>query len=105
MKFFTRRFRRRAPAPTLPELFGKVVAESIVKAVAAEPDRQLSPIGFRWACAIALKKYWPDMDVRTAAYWLTDYVGVPIGTTGYVWTFSAAQDLAREYVEQFGEAA
>lgn len=105
MKLLSRLFRRRAPAAILPELFGRVVAESIVKAVTADPNKPLSPIGFRWACAIALKRHWPDLDTRTAAYWLTDYIGVPVGTHGYDWTYAAAQDLAREYVEQFGEAA
>lgn len=103
MKFLSRLFLRRAPAPSLPDLIGKVVAESIVKAVTAEPNKPLSPIGFRWACAIALKRYWPEMDVRTAADWLMDYICLPVGTAGYDWTYAAAQDLAREYIEQFGE--
>lgn len=100
-----RLFRRRAPMPSLPALIGHAVAASVVKAVTNDPDKPLSEIGFRWACAIALKQHWPDLDIRTASYWLTDYIGVPVGTPGYDWTYSAAQDLAREYVGQFGEAA
>lgn len=69
------------------------------------PPQALSAVGFRWAWVLALEKHWPEVSRQTAARWLTDYLPAPIGTPGYAWTASAAADLARLYVEEFGEAA
>ncbi len=85
----------------LPALVEDVISEKLAKT----PDAHLTREGFGWALSIALRKHWPELDGPTAARWLWDYLDVPYGTTGYTWTYAAAQDLAREYAEQFGESA
>lgn len=112
MRFLSKFFRReiedtvndtvcKVVSDKLPALVEDIIAEKLSR----EPDLPLSNAGFGWALSIALRKHWPDVDGKTAAAWLWDYIGVPFGTSGYAWTFSAAQDVAREYAEQFGEAA
>jgi hypothetical protein len=85
----------------LPKMIEQIVAEKLE----STPDAPLSHSGFGWALSIALRKHWPDIDGGTAAQWLWGYVGVRFGSKGYVWTYAAAQDLARQYVEDFGEPA
>lgn len=103
-----------ARAPSSPqednrvsEVFADAIAKAIVKSIdsAGRDNRELTEIGFDWALVIALKRYWPDVGNRTAIRWLREYIGVPFGTEGYDWTVSAANTVAREYVENFGEAA
>ena len=85
----------------LPALVEKIITESYER----EPDRPLTETGFSWALSIALRKHWPELDSKTAARWLRDYVGVPFGASGYRWTYAGAQELALQYVQEFGEAA
>lgn len=79
------------------------IALGLIKAVTVDPNRQLTDVGFKLACGIALKKHWPQVTIKDGSQWLLDYVEVPIGSEGYDWSFSAAKDIAREYVSEFGE--
>lgn len=69
------------------------------------PTGRLSREEFDAALVVALREYWPEVDASTAVYWLRDYLDVPHGAKGYAWTADAARNLARLYVEDFGEAA
>ncbi len=51
---------------------------------------------------LALQRYWPEIDAKTCADWLTDYAGAKYGTPGYCWTANVAKTLAREYVSECG---
>lgn len=83
---------------------GKAVADGVFTAVTKDPDRPLTEEGFRWACYIALLKYWPGVTPEDAGDWLIEYASEPFGSDGYDWTFAGAQNLAREYVLDFGES-
>lgn len=85
----------------LPGIIRGMLADKFAK----EPDRELSKIGFNWALALAIKKHWPDIPDYEAVRWLREYVGVPHGHPDYVWTARAADELAAEYVAEFGEPA
>lgn len=98
---------------TVSETIVKVLDDqlpSLVERVAFElcenkPDQDLTEVGFRWASYFALRKHWPDVDRVEAANSIAEYIGVKVGTSGYSWTYSAAQEVAKEYADQFGEAA
>lgn len=93
------------PRPqSLQETVVNVVVNRLAENFERKPNQDLTEIGFDWALAFALKRYWPDIDTSTAIRWLREYIGVPYGTVGYTWTAAAANDVAREYAEQFGEA-
>ena len=85
----------------LPALIEKIITEKYE----GDPNLPLTETGFSWALSIALRKHWPELDSKTAARWLRDYVGVPFGASGYRWTYAGAQELALQYVQEFGEAA
>jgi hypothetical protein len=68
------------------------------------PNEPLSPIGFTWAFVFELERWWKGVPRKEAAKWLREYMDVPIGTEGYIWTAAAAEELAREYASEFGEA-
>lgn len=109
------------PRVSLDGVISKTVRETIIKAIddrlpalleeimtdkfEREPNLELTNAGFGWALSIALRKHWPDIDRGTAARWLWEYVGVPHGRKGYEWTYAAAQEIAAQYVSDFGEAA
>jgi len=88
---------------SLADMVDDAVASAVVKSVTGDPDRQLSDVGFKWGCFIAMKQHWPDVTFQQAVDWLLEYIGVKIGTDGYDWSYAAAQCLAKEYVFQFGE--
>lgn len=105
----------------IEDAVGKIVAEEAPRIMKRElpriieshlrerfktmPDAALTPVGFHWAFYIALKKHWPSVPVKTASSWLVEYLDAPVGTAGYEWTPRAAEELARSYVDEFGEAA
>lgn len=113
--------RRPDPDQSLNAVISRVVSETIVKVVderlpslieeimtakfEREPNVNLTNAGFGWALSIALRKHWPNLDGKTAARWLWDYIDVPYGSKGYVWTYAAAREIAAQYVSDFGEAA
>lgn len=68
-------------------------------------EQQLTQTGFEIAFGMALARYWPGTTVGEARSWLWDYIGVPFGTAGFLWTTGAALDLARQYANEFGEGA
>jgi len=83
----------------LPDIIEKCISEKLE----GEPDLPLSHAGFGWALSIGLRKHWPDVDGKTAAQWMWEYLGVPHGRKGYTWTYAAACDLAAQYVSDFGD--
>lgn len=85
----------------LPDLVSKVITEKYE----ADPNQPLTELGFSWALSIALRKHWPQVDGKTAARWLWEYIDVPFGAKGYRWTYAGAQELALQYVQEFGEVA
>lgn len=85
----------------LPTLVEKIITEKHER----EPNLPLTEIGFSWALSIALRKHWPNLDGKTASRWLWDYIDVPFGAKGYRWSYAGAQELALQYVQEFGEAA
>jgi hypothetical protein len=80
-----------------------IVEASLQKLFEKGPDRELTTIGFHWAFALALRRYWPDVSNVEAARWLEDYLPDSIGSEGYQWTPAAASALATDYVNEFGE--
>lgn len=85
----------------LPPIVERMIGEILRK----DPNHRLSKVGFGWALSMALREHWPGLDNVTAAQTLWEYIDVPYGDPSFVWTFSGAQELAREYVEEFGEVA
>lgn len=85
----------------LPALVEKIITEKYEH----DPNLPLTETGFSWALSIALQKHWPEIDGKTAARWLWDYVDVPFGAKGYRWTYAGAQEIALQYVQEFGEEA
>lgn len=85
-------------------LLADAIADGIVRSIISKPKRQLSEHGWRLACVFALRQHWPDVDIQTAADWLTEYSGAKFGTPGYDWSYSAAETLAAAYVSEHGEA-
>lgn len=97
------RNRQKTAINKFQQKFGEAIADGIFKSVTEDPKRPLTEAGFRWACYIALSRYWPDTMPEEASRWLMEYCDVPFGSDGYDWTFVGAQNLAREYVIDFGE--
>ncbi|QQM29347.1 hypothetical protein JET14_13540 [Martelella lutilitoris] len=69
------------------------------------PNDHLTEGGWNLALIVAMQELWPDTPKSDAIAMLQDYVGAEYGDEGHEWTFSAARDLAREYVSEFGEVA
>lgn len=67
-----------------------------------EPNKPLSAVGFTWAFALEIQRWWPNVPHKTAAEWLREYLDVPFGSDGYIWTAAAAEELAREYISECG---
>jgi hypothetical protein len=88
---------------SIADMVDDAVASAVIKSVTCDPDRQLSDVGFKWACFIAMKRHWPDVTFQQAVDWLLEYIGVKVGTDGYDWSYSAAKRIAKEYAGQFGE--
>lgn len=84
---------------TLPGL----VEDALIKNFKANPNRQLQEGWFNLSLAYCLKQHWPDVDGTTAIRWLRDYIGARYGNPRYDWTYSAAESVAREYAQTFGE--
>lgn len=79
----------------LPILVPKAMKDCLEKT----PDAQLNALGFSWAMAIALKEHWPDLDLKEASRLMWDYLdGIKFGDPGYSWSYSAAKELAHQYV-------
>lgn len=93
----------------LPQILNReiprIIEECLNKRFSKEPNLPLTEVGFAWAFHLALKRRWPGIDAKTATHWLHEYLDMPIGTDGYDWTPAAAEDLAREFVSEFGEVA
>lgn len=83
----------------LPAIIEKIASEKFT----ANPDAPLTEAGFGWALGLSLREHWPDVSTGQAAKWLWEYVGVPYGAKGYLWTPAAAAEVARQYVDDFGE--
>lgn len=86
-----------------PERLEPIIVRIAAKRFAETPDAELTEAGFNLALGIALRKHWPHVSRHQATLWLLDYLGVPFGAAGYIWTPAAADDLARQYVTEFGE--
>lgn len=85
-----------------------IIERHMVKRFSEDRDLELTEIGFEWAMMLALRKRWPDLDRKTAAKWMREYVafsGMAFGDPDYEWTPRAADELAQHYVDEFGEAA
>lgn len=103
---FQRRIRQEVDSiivKVIDDLLPPRVEEVVAKRLEQMPTADLTSAGFGWALSIALRKHWPEIDGKTAARWLWDYVGVPFGTRGYGWTYADAREIASQYVAQFGE--
>ena len=100
-------FREEFPKMLDRELPG-IIEGHLNKRFIDNPDMPLSEAGFGWAMILSLRKLWPDLDRKTASKWMWGYLhsaGITFGDPDYDWTPRAARDLARSYVEEFGEAA
>jgi len=82
-----------------------MVERAILEKFRSEPNRQLSELGFNWALALSLKEFWPEMSVADAVSSLRSYIDTPHGHSDYDWSFNAAREIAREYVNEVGEVA
>lgn len=49
--------------------------------------------------------YWPDVTASECREWAREYTSAQFGASGFDWSEEAARDLARKYVEEFGEAS
>ncbi len=96
---FIRKSVRRGIGEAIPGVVEKVMAERF----AEWPDKELTEIGFRWAFALRIRHHWPDVALKDASYWLNDYMPSRFGDPEYDWSARAAQELADEYVMEFGE--
>ncbi|MGV2188811.1 hypothetical protein ACQZ4Q_08345 [Agrobacterium vitis] len=65
--------------------------------------RNLSEYGFKLVFWLELRRHWPGYPAKNAFRDAIDYIGVPVGTDGYVWSISSAKEAARRYAEEFGE--
>mgnify|MGYP001443662189 CR=1 FL=1 len=90
---------------TVDDLLPSLVDEIAVAKFERGPNLELTNAGFGLALSIALRKHWPDLDGETAARWLWDYISTPFGSKGHDWTYSAAKEIAAQYVSEFGERA
>lgn len=93
---------RQAIADQLPGVVHGIIRESVTR----DPKRQLTEVGFGWALAIALQKHWPDISALDASRDLWGYLAmakIDFGDPAYDWSYSAAEEIAREYAEAFGE--
>lgn len=70
---------------------------------ARKPHAPLTRIGFLWALVLAFEATWPDLDRKSAISCANDCLEIPVGTPGYDWSASAANELVREYVAEHGE--
>jgi len=73
-----------------------------------DPNRQLTCVGFGNAMALSLNDIWRDIPFKECARLMWEYLsmaGIRYDDPDYSWSYSAAQDLAREYAETYGEAA
>lgn len=67
------------------------------------PDKPLSRVGFEWAFYFGIKRYWTNVSRADTTPWLWEYLDTPYGNPEYSWTARDAEDLAKEYVCEFGE--
>jgi hypothetical protein len=86
---------------TLPGL----VEDALIKNFKDNPDRRLQEGWFNLSLARCLQVHWPDIDDQTAIRWLREYIGARYGNPRYRWTYSAAEAVAYEYAQTFGEPA
>lgn len=71
-----------------------------------KPETQLTFAGFLNVFAVFLCDIWPDLDNNTAQIWCAEYLkmaDVRFGSESYFWTACAARDLAKQYVDEYGE--
>lgn len=87
----------------LKERLPSLVHEALAERFAKHPDRQLSEVGFRWAWVLRIQQHWPSVEKNEAARWLDDYMPASFGDPEYDWSARASQELADDYVREFGE--
>ncbi len=87
----------------LPCVYCSLPREEWAKCSSGFPDAVLSKPGFEIAFAFALGRHWPGMSADKCRGWLWDYLGVEYGDSDYVWSARAAEELAQEYISDFGE--
>lgn len=89
----------------LDDALPRLVHDQMRKLFREKPDQPLTEVGFNWALAFALQEFWPDVPNQEAVRWLREYIEVPHGHPDYAWSYSAAQQIAAEYVNEVGEVA
>lgn len=67
-------------------------------------NMQMTSPGWSMVLAAALRRYWPDLDKKTAARWMLEYAQ-DYDVEKSDWTPATAKMLAYEYASLFGEAA
>lgn len=58
---------------------------------------------FEQAFVTRLVSYWPDVETTDAIKWLWDYMGVVFGDSKHEWGKEVAEQLADDYIREFGE--
>lgn len=87
----------------LSQFFGTGMHGCDSSNVVSPQDRQLSRSAFNDSLHHALRKYWPDVTRAEAVTWLRGYIDTPHGDDGYDWSRGAAEEIALEYVKEYGE--
>lgn len=82
-----------------------MIEDFLGKRFEAEPSLSLTPVGFSWAFFLAMKRRWPSVTRGETDIWGQEYLDAPFGADGFEWTPATAEELARAYAQDFGEAS
>ncbi|MCV9909966.1 hypothetical protein OIV19_20415 [Brucella sp. HL-2] len=70
-----------------------------------KPEKFTSKTKYYRAFYHEMLRYWPGVTSSEAREYAREYTSAQFGASGFDWSEEAARDLARRYVEEFGEAS